>query len=335
MIKDAIWDWCNFIVNHLEVHPMFLVDIMWTDEDEVENGSDTPDANRFRNGIRFNRQTSTSNVKANISRIQKRQSSNDNIVPSMSRRGAIGYSLHQYKKMVSQVNKIMENTIDKMALSKKDQWFSSVGIQPLLLTFRESGTEKPYLNQPDPLYKHYLTSMLIIFLGITIIHILILSRTLEFWITYGVVLLLIVAACVFAWIGYIWLYLKKDDNDVLNSAVLRISRTVWKTTTLRVAIWLAISSMILFCSIVGLLNTVPLRMDFIEINSRGKRGELLGRIDRQNSRFLTAKTIIIKFCLRASFVELECRQRGIDDKNSVFALLDLDLKFSAHVYFME
>ncbi|GFY63564.1 adenylate cyclase type 2, partial [Trichonephila inaurata madagascariensis] len=221
-------------------------------KDEVDNGSDTPDANRFRNGIRFNRQTSTSNVKGNISRIQKRQSSNDNIVPSMSRRGAIGYSLHQYKKMVSQVNKIMENTIDKMALSKKDQWFSSVGIQPLLLTFRETGTEKPYLNQPDPLYKHYLMSMLIIFLGITIIHILILSRTLEFWITYGVVLLLIVAACVFAWIGYIWLYLKKDDNDVLNSAVLRISRTVWKTTTLRVAIWLAISSMILFCSIVGL-----------------------------------------------------------------------------------
>ncbi|GFT40478.1 hypothetical protein TNCV_1646541 [Trichonephila clavipes] len=33
------------------------------------------------------------------------------------------------------------------------------------------------------------------------------------------------------------------------------------------------------------LNRVPLRMDFTEINSRGKRGELLGRIDRQNSRF--------------------------------------------------
>ncbi|GFY77165.1 hypothetical protein TNIN_70811, partial [Trichonephila inaurata madagascariensis] len=40
-------------------------------KDEVDNGSDTPDANRFRNGIRFNRQTSTSNVKGNISRIQK------------------------------------------------------------------------------------------------------------------------------------------------------------------------------------------------------------------------------------------------------------------------
>ncbi|GFU89479.1 hypothetical protein TNCV_3902951 [Trichonephila clavipes] len=68
-------------------------------------------------------------------------------------------------------------------------------------------------------------------------------------------------------------------------------------------------------------------------------GKLLGRIDGQNSRFRTAKTTIIKFGLHASFVELEsaksAAQRGIDDKNSVFALLDLDLKFSTHVYFME
>ncbi|GFT64802.1 hypothetical protein TNCV_2256501 [Trichonephila clavipes] len=35
-------------------------------------------------------------------------------------------------------------------------------------------------------------------------------------------------------------------------------------------------------------------MDFTEINSRGKRGELWERIDRQNSRFRTAKTTVIK-----------------------------------------
>ncbi|GBM51022.1 Adenylate cyclase type 2, partial [Araneus ventricosus] len=220
--------------------------------DQPKSRLGTPESDKVSNGVRFQRQSSTqSNCRANISKLQKRQSSSD-FLP-MSRRGAIGYSLHQYRKMVSQVNKIMENTIDKMALSKRDQWFSRVGIHPLLLTFRESGNEKPYLNQPDPLFKHYLTSMLIIYLGITIIHVLIWSSTLEFWTTYGFVLLLIIAACVFAWVGYIWLYLKKDDNDiVLNSSVLRISRTVWKTTGLRVTIWLTISSMILFCSIVGL-----------------------------------------------------------------------------------
>ncbi|GFX36710.1 uncharacterized protein TNCV_1543141 [Trichonephila clavipes] len=51
-------------------------------------------------------------------------------------------------------------------------------------------------------------------------------------------------------------------------------------------------------------------MDFTEINSRGKRGELLQGIDRQNSRFRTAKTTIIKFGLHASFVELESAKRG-------------------------
>ncbi|GFX64346.1 uncharacterized protein TNCV_1413291 [Trichonephila clavipes] len=54
-------------------------------------------------------------------------------------------------------------------------------------------------------------------------------------------------------------------------------------------------------------------MDFTEINSRGKRGELLGRIDRQNSRFRTAKTIIIKFGLHASFVELEFAKNAVNE----------------------
>ncbi|GFW61683.1 hypothetical protein TNCV_3706181 [Trichonephila clavipes] len=46
-------------------------------------------------------------------------------------------------------------------------------------------------------------------------------------------------------------------------------------------------------------------MEFMEINSRGKRGELLERIDRQNSRFRTAKTRIIKFGFHGSFDELK------------------------------
>ncbi|GFU87361.1 hypothetical protein TNCV_2716471 [Trichonephila clavipes] len=47
---------------------------------------------------------------------------------------------------------------------------------------------------------------------------------------------------------------------------------------------------------------------------RGKRGELLGRIDRQNSRFRTAKTIIIKFGLHASFVESESAKNALNER---------------------
>ncbi|GFY03098.1 hypothetical protein TNCV_981031 [Trichonephila clavipes] len=54
-------------------------------------------------------------------------------------------------------------------------------------------------------------------------------------------------------------------------------------------------------------------MDFTEISSRGKRGELLERIDRQNSRFRTAKTAIIKFGLHASFVELESAKSALNE----------------------
>ncbi|GFU23848.1 hypothetical protein TNCV_3331331 [Trichonephila clavipes] len=54
-------------------------------------------------------------------------------------------------------------------------------------------------------------------------------------------------------------------------------------------------------------------MDFTEINSRGKRKELLRRIDRQNSLFRTAKTTIIKFGLHASFVELESAKSALNE----------------------
>ncbi|GFV47256.1 hypothetical protein TNCV_4829121 [Trichonephila clavipes] len=68
------------------------------------------------------------------------------------------------------------------------------------------------------------------------------------------------------------------------------------------------------CSFTWLfLNRVPLRMDFTEINSTGKQGELLGPIDRQNSRFRTAKTTIIKFGLHASFVELESAKSALNE----------------------
>ncbi|GFX61828.1 uncharacterized protein TNCV_1383261 [Trichonephila clavipes] len=58
-------------------------------------------------------------------------------------------------------------------------------------------------------------------------------------------------------------------------------------------------------------------MDFTEINSRGKRGKLSGRIDRQISGFRTAKTTIIKFGLRASFVELESAKSALNEKRVI------------------
>ncbi|GFT16667.1 tyrosine-protein phosphatase non-receptor type [Trichonephila clavipes] len=61
-------------------------------------------------------------------------------------------------------------------------------------------------------------------------------------------------------------------------------------------------------------------MDFTEINSSGKRGELLGRIDRQNYRFRTAKTIKINFGLHASFVELESAKNAVNESPSSVAL---------------
>ncbi|GFU65804.1 hypothetical protein TNCV_5059381 [Trichonephila clavipes] len=66
-------------------------------------------------------------------------------------------------------------------------------------------------------------------------------------------------------------------------------------------------------------------MEFTDINSMGERGELLGRIDRQNSRFRTARTIIIKFGLHAYFVELESAKNVLNER-----VLAIDLEILHH-----
>ncbi|GFV99673.1 ubiquitin carboxyl-terminal hydrolase 22 [Trichonephila clavipes] len=76
-------------------------------------------------------------------------------------------------------------------------------------------------------------------------------------------------------------------------------------------------------------------MDFTEINSRGKQGELLGRIDRQNSCFRTAKTIIIKFGLHAYFVELESAKNAVNERLAPNSIRKVCNKNSIHVMFPE
>ncbi|GFV58506.1 hypothetical protein TNCV_1055101 [Trichonephila clavipes] len=61
-------------------------------------------------------------------------------------------------------------------------------------------------------------------------------------------------------------------------------------------------------------------MDFTEINSMGEAGRVIGRIGRQNSRFRTAKTSIIKFGLHAFFVELESAKSALNESSKVRSL---------------
>ncbi|GFU86339.1 hypothetical protein TNCV_2116921, partial [Trichonephila clavipes] len=79
------------------------------------------------------------------------------------------------------------------------------------------------------------------------------------------------------------------------------------------------------------LSRIPLTTDFTELQVEA--GELLGRIDRQNSSFRTTRTIIIKFGLHVSFVELKSAKNAlngvtgrIDDKNSVFCSIRFRLE---------
>ncbi|GFX71492.1 hypothetical protein TNCV_2694801 [Trichonephila clavipes] len=70
------------------------------------------------------------------------------------------------------------------------------------------------------------------------------------------------------------------------------------------------------------LNRVPLRNGLYGNQLQGKRRVLLGGIDRQNSSFRTAKTIIIKFGLQASFLELESAKNALNEVEGYFSDID-------------
>ncbi|XP_022258860.1 adenylate cyclase type 6-like, partial [Limulus polyphemus] len=79
--------------------------------------------------------------------MRNRKMSSGSDILSLRRRTVLDYSISDYQKMVESVNKDVDNNINSMALSNKDQWCNSKEIEPFLLFFRNKNLEKPYLKQ--------------------------------------------------------------------------------------------------------------------------------------------------------------------------------------------
>lgn len=72
------------------------------------------------------------------------------------------------------------------------KWFTwSEDINPLMLWFRDSKTEKQYRTQADPLFKYYVTCASMVFLGMAVLHLLVLPRTPIYISAYGTTVLLL------------------------------------------------------------------------------------------------------------------------------------------------
>ncbi|XP_035212478.1 adenylate cyclase type 2-like isoform X3 [Stegodyphus dumicola] len=147
----------------------------------------------------------------NQSKAQRKLSSATEILSSR-RRTVLGFSLLQFRQMVSQVNEFMETAIDAMALSKKDQWFKPEGIQPLLLTFHDRSVEVPFLKQKDPLFKYSLLSTLFMCFVIITVSALVKPSMNYLWIAGCTVFLICITSVICSWLAVIAGKLKKSSK---------------------------------------------------------------------------------------------------------------------------
>ncbi|XP_076169585.1 adenylyl cyclase X D isoform X2 [Ptiloglossa arizonensis] len=124
--------------------------------------------------------------------------------------------LKDYHLMLKTADKDMKDAIKQMPLTKWEQWFKWEHINPLLLTFQEWNWEIPFLKEPDPFFKFYISSaaFVLIFMGL-----IYLVPTLSFseWhtstaIIYAVALLFLIVLLPITWMHFVW-NRYKDPHD--------------------------------------------------------------------------------------------------------------------------
>ncbi|KAG8183473.1 hypothetical protein JTE90_001041 [Oedothorax gibbosus] len=181
------------------------------------------------------------------SKLQRRRSSTTEVLSSR-RRTVLGFSLKQFRQMVSEVNSSMEEAIDAMALSKKDQWLNPEGIHPLLLSFCEGSLELPFLKQKDPLFKYSLLASFFVCLTLTTMSALTKDILSLFWISSSTVFLFIIISITLSWTSGIQKYVQKSTKASYFSLLKQSSTRV----ILRTFVFILISTLFMATAIIGL-----------------------------------------------------------------------------------
>ncbi|XP_076352937.1 adenylate cyclase type 2-like isoform X2 [Tachypleus tridentatus] len=192
--------------------------------------------------------------------VRSRKMSSGSDILSLRRRTVLDYSISDYQKMVESVNKDMDNNINSMALSKKDQWCNSKEIEPFLLFFRGKNLEKPYLKQVDPLFKYCLLCVLLLFLGMAVIQMLTVTRSLYIWSCFSLAFVVIGISCLSTWTGYLQAKCKNSVDDHLSSSMSslmsRVANQISKHFMIRILLWFMISLLMFLCALIGMADCV-------------------------------------------------------------------------------
>ncbi|XP_054012879.1 adenylate cyclase type 2-like isoform X2 [Hylaeus anthracinus] len=177
--------------------------------------------------------------------------------------------LRDYHLMLKAADAEMENAIKHMPLAKWEQWFKWEHINPLLLTFKPWNWEWeiPFLKEPDPLFKFYISSaaFVLIFMGL-----IFLVPTLSFseWhastaVSYSVTMLFLIALLPIAWMHFAWNRYKDPHdehegqvphprNKLLCFLYQSSLKVVW-STYLRTILYFVITTMLAACAMFDMI----------------------------------------------------------------------------------
>ncbi|KRT84072.1 Adenylate and Guanylate cyclase [Oryctes borbonicus] len=152
-------------------------------------------------------------------------------------------NLAKYHERLRITDKQMEEAVDKMPLSKYDQWFKIKEINPLLLIFRKLTTELDFIRQPDPLFKYYILSVFVILICMVAIQNF--SQT-EWNTVIGYISIVFVLLIVLplTWIYGFWrcyrYNIKEEKKNPIINRVYKFSSAIMENITYRVIIYFVI-----------------------------------------------------------------------------------------------
>ncbi|CAH1132480.1 unnamed protein product [Ceutorhynchus assimilis] len=156
----------------------------------------------------------------------------------------------RYIERSANVDKEMEQTINDLSFSKKDQYIKGKEISSFLF-FKDKKSEWQYVNMRDPMFKYYVLSQVVLIICMYLIQ----NLSLDSWLRYEfiasqIILLLILLPC--TWTYHIYLkYFTNYRDTVPKSLIVKFfyntSKFITNNFWARLAIYTIVWMMLLSC----------------------------------------------------------------------------------------
>ncbi|XP_044270269.1 adenylate cyclase type 2-like isoform X2 [Tribolium madens] len=203
-------------------------------------------------------------------------------------------NIKRYKERLEETNKELEDTIENMLLSKYEQWFKASDMFRLLLVFKDLKIEMDFIKMPDPLFKYYLLSEVLLVLLVFILQNLTLSKwdwpEWPFYVTLGVLLFFFLPL---SWAHHWWAkFFAKIDHDKPRSKTvgffLEASKLVTNNALIRVVIYTTVYLLFCVCVLTEWLecysetqhvNHTNVRSNFLELIGQEENATLQSDVD--------------------------------------------------------